>query len=129
MNHVCGHRDGCATECPGTNVYNKLASMRAKVASNIQACNFTVGIDAPKGADYHIDIIPNPARQSFRLQVSNGLRITQLELYNLMGQRMGGVQFDANTLQVNCGNLPRGAYVVRVHDAQNRISARQIVLQ
>lgn len=129
LNHVCGHRDGCATECPGTNVYNKLASVRSKVVSNIQACNFTVGIDAPKGADYHIDIIPNPAQQSFRLQVSNGLRITQLELYNLMGQRMGGVQFDASTLQVNCGNLPRGAYVVRVLDAQNRISARQIVLQ
>jgi hypothetical protein len=129
LNHVCGHRDGCATECPGTNVYNKLASVRNKVVSNIQACNFTVGIDDPKPEDYQIDIIPNPAQQSFRLQVSNGLRITQLELYNLMGQRMGGVQFDASTLQVNCGNLPRGAYVVRMLDAQNRSSARQIVLQ
>lgn len=129
LNHVCGHRDGCATECPGTNVYNKLASVRAKIASNIQACNFTVGIDDPKTEDYQIDIIPNPAQQSFRLQVSNGLRITQLELYNLMGQRMGGVQFDPSTLQVNCGNLPRGAYVVRMLDAQNRSSARQIVLQ
>lgn len=129
LNHVCGHRDGCATECPGTNVYNKLASVRSKVVSNIQACNFTVGIDDPKTEDYHIDIIPNPAQQSFRLQVSNGLRIIQLELYNLMGQRMGGVQFDATTLQVNCGNLPRGAYVVRTLDAQNRSSARQIVLQ
>lgn len=129
LNHVCGHRDGCATECPGTNVYNKLASVRAKIASNIQACNFTVGIDDPKTEDYQIDIIPNPAQQSFRLQVSKGLRITQLELYNLMGQRMGGVQFDSSTLQVNCGNLPRGAYVVRMLDAQNRSSARQIVLQ
>lgn len=129
LNHVCGHRDGCATECPGTNVYNKLANVRSKVVSNIQACNFTVGIDGPTTEDYRIDIIPNPAQQSFRLQVSNGLRITQLELYNLMGQRMGGIQFDANTLQVNCGNLPRGTYVVRMLDAQNRSSARQIVLQ
>ena len=103
--------------------------MRSKIVSNIQACNFAVGIDDPKTEDYQINIIPNPAQQSFRLQVSNGLRITQLELYNLMGQRMGGIQFDANTLQVNCGNLPRGAYVVRMLDAQNRSSARQIVLQ
>ena len=129
LNHICGHRDGCATECPGTNVYSKLASVRSKVVSNIQACNFTVGVDDLKAEAYRVEVIPNPAQGSFRLQTDPGVRITQLELYNLMGQRMNEVQYDVLTLQVKCRNLPQGVYVLRVLDDRNRMQARQIVLQ
>jgi len=129
LNHICGHRDGCATECPGTNVYSKLANVRSKVVSNIQACNFTVGVDDLKAEAYRVEVIPNPAQGSFRLQTDPGVRITQLELYNLMGQRMSEVQYDVLTLQVKCRNLPQGVYVLRVLDDRNRMQARQIVLQ
>lgn len=129
LNHICGHRDGCATECPGTNVYSKLANVRSKVVSNIQACNFTVGVDDLKAETYRVEVIPNPAQGSFRLQTDPGVRITHLELYNLMGQRMSEVQYDVLTLQVKCRNLPQGVYVLRVLDDRNRMQARQIVLQ
>lgn len=129
LNHICGHRDGCATECPGTNVYSKLANVRSKVVSNIQACNFTVGVDDLKAATYRVEVIPNPAQGSFRLQTDPGVRITHLELYNLMGQRMSEVQYDVLTLQVKCRNLPQGVYVLRMLDDRNRMQARQIVLQ
>lgn len=129
LNHICGHRDGCATECPGNNVYSKLTNVRNKVVSGIQACNFTVSTDEVKAGMYQVEIIPNPARGSFRLQTEAGVRITHLELYNLMGQRMNEIHYDALTLQVNCRNLPQGVYVLRVLDDQNRMQARQIVLQ
>ena len=129
LNHVCGHRDGCSTLCPGENVYSKLAAVRSKVVSNIQACNFTVGTDDLHQQDYILSIIPNPAQQTFRLELSNGGRITQIELYNLMGQRVSGLQFDALNMQVQCGNVPRGTYVLRIVDEERKVSAKQIILQ
>ena len=82
LNHICGHRDGCATECPGENVYSKLTTVRTKVGNSIQACNFTVGTGDIK-QNYTISIIPNPAQNTFRLQLSNGRRVTHLEMYPL----------------------------------------------
>lgn len=126
--HVSGHRDGCSTLCPGARVYNKLASVRSKVAAEILACNVTTAIEEP-AADYILSIVPNPAQQSFRLEVQQGVRITQLELYNLLGQRMSTFQFDPLSLQVRCSEMPRGTYVVRTRDAENRIWAEQVILQ
>ena len=128
LNHICGHRDGCATECPGENVYSKLTTVRTKVGNSIQACNFTVGTGDIK-QNYTISIIPNPAQNTFRLQLSNGRRVTHLEMYNLMGQLVSGIQFDALSMQVQCGNIPRGTYVLKILDEDKRLGAQKVVLQ
>ncbi|NDC78768.1 MAG: hypothetical protein EBZ67_12980, partial [Chitinophagia bacterium] len=39
LNHVSGHRDGCATECPGDMTYAELPALRTAVANHIAACN------------------------------------------------------------------------------------------
>jgi hypothetical protein len=31
LNNISGHRNGCATECPGTNLYNQLPNIRTAV--------------------------------------------------------------------------------------------------
>ncbi len=35
---IAGHRDGCATECPGTKTYKKIANFKNEVNSMIEAC-------------------------------------------------------------------------------------------
>ncbi len=35
---IAGHRDGCATLCPGENVYTRIESLKAEVASQIELC-------------------------------------------------------------------------------------------
>jgi hypothetical protein len=36
--NISGHRDGCATECPGNTFYNTLPALRTAVASHLAAC-------------------------------------------------------------------------------------------
>lgn len=128
LNHISGHRDGCATECPGNNVFVKLVEMRSKVASSIVACALTVATQNPTIVDYSVDIVPNPAQHSFRLRLSNGANISRLELYNLMGQALR-VQYNLQTLEVQCGDLPRGTYVLKITDTAQKSIAKQVVLQ
>jgi hypothetical protein len=54
LNNISGHRDGCATECPGTTFYNTFPSLRTDVNNFITAC---VPCPAPVGAI----ITANPA--------------------------------------------------------------------
>ncbi len=38
LNRISGHRDGCATDCPGTTFYNTLPAVRLAVQDSIAAC-------------------------------------------------------------------------------------------
>lgn len=38
LGSISGHRDGCATECPGTHTYNKMANFKSQANSIIESC-------------------------------------------------------------------------------------------
>lgn len=42
LDAISGHRDGCATLCPGRNVYNLLPEVRSEVLESLQHCNETL---------------------------------------------------------------------------------------
>ena len=39
LNRISGHRDGCATDCPGTQFYNTFGQLRQQTDSAITSCN------------------------------------------------------------------------------------------
>jgi hypothetical protein len=41
INNISGHKDGCATECPGNFMYPKLNELRSLVKASIDACLLT----------------------------------------------------------------------------------------
>lgn len=40
LNTLAGHRNGCATLCPGENLYGKLNQLRSSVAQGLENCGF-----------------------------------------------------------------------------------------
>jgi hypothetical protein len=61
LNHISGHRDGCATECPGNMTYAELPALRTAVANHIAACNTPTAIREVPGLRA-FRITPNPVR-------------------------------------------------------------------
>jgi hypothetical protein len=55
---------------------------------------------------------PNPVKNVLNLSYSQN--ISQVEVYNLLGQKMNSNSFNATTAQVDMSNLASGAYLVRV---------------
>lgn len=39
LNHLSGHRDGCSTLCPGTNLFAQLPALRAAIKADIENCS------------------------------------------------------------------------------------------
>ena len=61
LNHISGHRDGCATECPGTMNFNQLPALRTAVTNQIAACNMPTSLREIPGLR-SFRITPNPVR-------------------------------------------------------------------
>jgi len=57
---ISGHRDGCATECPGQRVYDRLTELRSDVEKRLLACSATPVMELPPGITM-VQVWPNPA--------------------------------------------------------------------
>jgi hypothetical protein len=73
LSHISGHRDGCATECPGNMTYTELATLRTAVTNQIAACNMPTSLREIPGLR-SFRITPNPVR--------GGRAIAELDLAN-----------------------------------------------
>jgi hypothetical protein len=69
LNHICGHQDGCATECPGSNVYKRLASLRTNVAADIAACAAVPALANLERVSQKVDM--NESKATFNLTIRN----------------------------------------------------------
>ena len=87
LHHISGHRDGCATECPGTMTYAELPALRTAVANQIAACNTPTSIrEIPGLRSFRIS--PNPvtggrATAEFDLSATKTM---QYEIYAIDGR-------------------------------------------
>lgn len=106
---IAGHRDGCATECPGNEAYKLLPQFRNEVNNEFEACNyFTKPLT-----------IANTSANSLNIVVQNSLieivGLTDphaaIAIYNTLGQVVNYtlVSSTKNILiikpEIRCGNL------------------------
>lgn len=84
LNHIAGHRDGCATECPGTQLYGQLTAIRTGVRDYIQG-----GCVVTSLPNYNlqqlVQIIPNPTQNGITQLIVNSPQQQTLQ-YRLITQ-------------------------------------------
>ncbi|MEY3242062.1 MAG: hypothetical protein RIR11_3501 [Bacteroidota bacterium] len=104
------------------------------VTTSLSIITLTVGIgEADEWAGHTISIAPNPNDGHFTLQITGTpTDYLSLELYNTLGQliRRDRSDFSSGNLvqDMHYGNLPAGAYALRVSDGRNGV-LRRIVVQ
>jgi hypothetical protein len=89
LQHISGHRDGCATECPGGNFYATLPALRTAVSSRMAVCNAVTGVPVIDGMS-NFRIAPNPAPSegaSVQLTLATPKSFSY-EVFNAQGQRL-----------------------------------------
>jgi len=123
--NICGHRNGCSTECPGTNLYNQLPQIRDSVyallnPTSIEDNNVSVN-EFSLEQNY-----PNPFNPSTKISWQSPEGIWQtLKVYDILGNEVATlvneykptgsyeVEFDASRLSsgVYFYQLRTGEYV------------------
>jgi hypothetical protein len=119
INNISGHRDGCATECPGNLLYPDLPGIRTAVQGYIDAgCLLTPVVDI-NGLE-NFSVLPNPVAKHAVIQLKlNTAKQVQYRLLNADGKMIyssarqlmnGVVTIEIKELQ----NQPPGNYLLQV---------------
>lgn len=105
---IAGHRNGCATECPGDNLYARLDDIRAKVAGYVAAdCEEDV---------VAVSVYPVPATDVLTVTWPDTLRAETAAVYDMMGKnrRIDMISERSDQLTWDTRSLATGVYVLHL---------------
>ncbi len=112
---IAGHRQGCATACPGDAFYPLLPAVRQATAAEIAACQAVATTDATPAPDWRV--YPNPTRDWLLLAAPDPASLPTahpLVLFDTWGRRVRTwTEFGANE-SLYLGDLPAGVYQLRL---------------
>lgn len=106
--HLDGHRSGCATECPGNKVYEKLHALRDSLTDDLLKCGFTSLDGTLINGD--LVIYPNPTKG--KVFFSRYFE-ESVQLSGLQGQLLFEGKLDPYSSSIDL-QLSPGLYFLRV---------------
>ena len=121
LNVISGHRDGCATECPGEVMYERLGLMRDLVHNKI----LLVGIDLISNANLNNDdihLFPNPVEHE--LSITSSKQIESISILTIGGKMIKDIIKPRN--QIDLSNLKKGTYILLIKSKDQDYSRRII---
>jgi hypothetical protein len=135
LNVISGHRDGCATSCPGDTFYPTLASLRTDVNSHVNGgCGVTAVVNIEGVQD--ISILPNPSNGSnIVLSITtNTTKQLQYSIIDISGKEVytSAVQNIAGNFKQNITAikpLAAGVYAIKIVLNKEYITKQLVVMQ
>jgi hypothetical protein len=114
---IAGHRDGCATECPGDSLYALLPKLRKDVDSANKHCSTPVASVRPVQKLNDLQVYPQPARD-YIIIPALGYNIGDNYnwfLFDMQGRRLnaGHISSGEDTY-ISLASFPKGSYVLTV---------------
>ncbi|MEQ9442348.1 MAG: N-acetylmuramoyl-L-alanine amidase [Cyclobacteriaceae bacterium] len=107
---IAGHRDGCATECPGENLYARLEEVRIETEESIaQGCQ-----DTPQA--FNAYPVPVSVDDILTITLPQPDTAATLTLLDLQGKELmlPVMQETGNRLSMDTRTLPTGVYIMEV---------------
>lgn len=128
-NHVSGHRDGCATSCPGDLLYGQIAAIQQAVKIEIATCVTATNDLFTEGS---VRIAPNPNNGQFQisavLKERSGDLPLSLTVYSMDGKAIFQKKIDNTDVNFNqtvqLPNVVSGLYVVRLQSGNKAFSEK-----
>ncbi|MGB5417237.1 CotH kinase family protein [Algibacter sp.] len=111
--------DGFYLELVDVNSDNALAS--SWIAKN----NTGLSTNDIENGGFHFNIYPNPTED--RLMVNSQETIQHISIFNLLGQEIKTFQINANSREINIGNLDVGTYILNLKLTNGSSASRMIV--
>ncbi|MBK8842114.1 MAG: N-acetylmuramoyl-L-alanine amidase [Saprospiraceae bacterium] len=109
---LAGHRNGCATECPGQLLFDQLPILRLKIADNLTQCApLSTNVLSENNA---IQFIPNPSTGQFQIRMDDNITYNY-QLINSTGQLIKSGQI-GNMQIINLEAQKSGIYFLKLYD-------------
>ncbi|MBN2764430.1 MAG: N-acetylmuramoyl-L-alanine amidase [Bacteroidales bacterium] len=113
---IAGHRDGCATECPGEVFYHLLDSIRQEVQKAFNACGYEARpVETAIRSYVSPALTISYASQYISIQFNEG-QVEQFKLYDMLGHEVSRFcqQVTQSEVLLSRGALASGIYLVSI---------------
>ncbi|WP_339789259.1 N-acetylmuramoyl-L-alanine amidase [uncultured Imperialibacter sp.] len=107
LNTIAGHRQGCATQCPGDKVFERLETIRQDVFANLQACSDPLVVST-------VTFYPNPSEGDVLIELPEETELEAVDLVTMSGQKqsIGLINEGLNGYRAVTSFLQPGVYVM-----------------
>ena len=119
---IAGHRDGCATECPGDNLYARLPAIRASVAARV-----ATGCETVAELPDSLMVFPVPAVGELSVRLPDSVSIDRVRLYDAAGKQWEYAVPEAQEFTIDTHPLATGLYVLHL-EGTNFVLRRKILV-
>lgn len=121
---IAGHRQGCATECPGDKVFERLEALRQQIALNIEMCNDPLTVS-------NVVVYPNPSEGDIRIEVPEDKELELADLITFSGQRQPIALIDEgqNGYRAATSTLKPGVYILMLKMKNEHPEYKKVILQ
>ncbi len=94
---VCGHRDGCATECPGSKFYSELGQLRLSVAAFADLCQ-----PSHVGGEPVADALVQCSQGTVKIQLPEQAELpAEIILADVLGRVVSTERISTNTAELS----------------------------
>ena len=84
------------------------------------------GVEKANPADF-LKVYPNPCQGLFTIQLPDNINSAELEINNILGQKVYASAASANKMQVDLSAMPAGIYMLYLKSKEN-VSVQQIII-
>ncbi len=121
---IAGHRDGCSTQCPGNQLYNKINTLKTTVYNQQLACQQDP--EEPKEPVNDLLFFPNPVKNG-TIFVSN--TVEDVLLINAFGNKLFVPTIETKEhLELQVDHLVAGWYVLYIQDTSGINQYKVIII-
>jgi hypothetical protein len=110
---IAAHRNGCATECPGANLYARLDELRLEVAAYLEEECGAAEEEDPLADVFRVYPVPMEGEGS--LSLPEGQELQELRLLDMKGQEwMLSAYQDGEVWKFDTHGLTAGVYILKI---------------
>lgn len=119
LNNISGHREGCATACPGDAFFPKMSEVRTEVADHIANNCQVTEVEVAEGAFAKVKYYPNPTDGEVKVELPASFAGMRLELIHLSSKQihkaaqLAPIHTD-QTYTLDLSTFPSGIYLIRL---------------
>lgn len=111
---IVGHRDGCATACPGASFYPEFSKLRTAVQTSLDQC-IIANAAAGENVSERTLIWPNPSTNFIRVSHSGILRNHPFVIRDLKGNVVQTGTLNVSR-KIEVGELSNGNYILQLKE-------------
>lgn len=120
------HADSLMLENVLTNTEVRLESKSVKNCTAVNWLTVTANVGIDEAETLQVNIYPNPA--SRYLNIESAETLSEVVIFNALGQQAVRRTVNGNAVQLDLGNLASGTYTLRINGADGSLTTRKIIV-